>query len=127
MSKKKFCSGHNYGYAAHLGIFTFPKDSYVNLKWRTNMRHAKSNKAPWKLWTNSESSPLCGTHFEDDCFIPPSPNLAKSIGFVAKSYNLKKGAIPTIFERPPTPAQVSSKQTTTKPRTAFEKRRRKEV
>ena len=126
MSKTNFCSSHNYGYAAHLGMFTFPKDSYVNLKWRTNMRRAKSNKAPWKLWTNSESSRLCGTHFEDDCFIPPSPNLAKSIGFEAKSYNLKKGAIPTIFERPP-PAQVSSKQTTTKPRTAFEKRRRKEV
>ena len=62
-----------------------------------NMRHAKSNKAPWKLWTNSESSRLCGAHFEDDCFIPPSPNLAKSIGFVARSYNLKKGAIPTFL------------------------------
>ena len=23
--------------AAHLGIFTFPKDLYLNLKWRTNM------------------------------------------------------------------------------------------
>ena len=91
------------------------------------MKPGAYDKAPWKLWINSESSRLCGAHFEDDCFIPPSPNLAKSTGFVAKSYNLKKGAIPTIFERPPTPAQMSSKQTTTKPRTAFEKRRRKEV
>ena len=76
--------------AAHLGMFTFPKDSCLNLKWRTNMRRAVSVKEPWKLWTNSSSSRLCGAHFTDECFVPPSPAFARSIGFVPKSYNLKR-------------------------------------
>ena len=112
--------------AAHLGMFSFPKDSVLNLKWRTNMRRAKSVKEPWKLWSGATSSRLCGAHFEDECFVPPSPNFAKSIGFTPKSFNLKKGAIPTLFEKPTTPAR-EPKTTTSKPRGAFEKRRRKEV
>ena len=110
--------------AAHLGMFTFPKDSCLNLKWRTNMRRAVSVKEPWKLWTNSSSSRLCGAHFTDECFVPPSPAFARSIGFVPKSYNLKKDAIPTIFEKPSTP---NREKPSAKPRGAFEKRRRKEV
>ena len=119
------CSNTN---AAHLGMFSFPKDPFLNMKWRTNMRRAKSKKQPWQLWSSNDSSRLCGAHFEDESFVAPSPNFAKTIGFVPKSYNLKAGAIPTIFERPTTPsASEPTAKKTPKPRSAYEKRRRKEV
>ena len=87
------------------------------------MRRAKSKKQPWQLWSSNDSSRLCGAHFEDENFVAPSPNFAKTIGFVPKSYNLKTGAIPTIFERPTTPsASEPTAKKTPKPRSAYEKR-----
>ena len=74
------------------------------------MRRAKSKKQTWQLWSSDDSSRLCGAHFEDKSFVAPSPNFAKIIGFVSKSYNLKAGATPTIFERPATPSASEAKQ-----------------
>ena len=65
------CSNTN---AAHLEMFLFPKDPFSNMKWRTNMRKAKSKKQPWQLWSSYDSSRLCD-HFEDESFSPKARTL----------------------------------------------------
>lgn len=109
--------------AAGYGMFSFPKDPGLNRSWRDNMKRVKSAREPHKLWENSVFSRLCGYHFEDSCFLV-SPTMAKNIGFKPGKLQLKPDAIPTIFKRKPAPGQ---RRQPTRPRAAFEKRRRQEV
>ena len=83
------------------GMFTFPKKSAnpkLNLLWRKNMGRAASD-SPFKLWENTATSRLCDEHFEEHCFIPPSPRFARSIGFRPGKFQLVSGAVPTIFNK----------------------------
>ena len=107
------------------GMFTFPKKSAnpkLNLLWRKNMGRAASD-SPFKLWENTATSRLCDEHFEEHCFIPPSPRFARSIGFRPGKFQLVSGAVPTIFNKSKSGEAVQPKQ----PRGAYEKRQRQEV
>ena len=118
----------NNGSGAGRGMFTFPKKTGVraypklNLLWRKNMRRAKSG-APFELWDNSETARLCDEHFEEHCFVPPSPRLARSIGHHPGKLQLVPGAVPTIFNRSRPGETVKPKP----PRVAYEKRQRQRL
>ena len=51
-----FCS--NTGDAG-FGMFGFPKDPELNIKWRQNMKKTKSARER-QLWENTPHSKLCG-------------------------------------------------------------------
>ena len=74
-------------------------------------------------WEPTDHSDLCSKHFEDDCFQPNS-KLAESLGVGKVRVLLKKGAIPTIFERPSKKRKISSLEPAANRRTVVEKRDR---
>ena len=132
------CS-NTYGHG--VSLFKFPKDRALRQKWIRNVQKTRAN------WDGpSEHSVLCSQHFESSCFEVDS-ELAAQMG-IQKRRRLKPDAVPTVFDRPAIqlpslaqpehgPSRVSRKRsstgsssfadTTTKIRTAYEKRERSRV
>ena len=107
---------------AGLGMFSFPKDPELNLKWRQNMKRTKSAREPNKLWESTIHSKLCGGHFMESCFQREGPEREKTLGWKPGRKTLMPGAIPTLFKR-----SVHDPLLPKPKRSAFEKREGKEV
>ncbi|XP_026993553.1 lethal(3)malignant brain tumor-like protein 2 isoform X3 [Tachysurus fulvidraco] len=80
-------------YKDNISMFRFPKDRGEFLKWQKQVQRTRHK------WVAKISSFLCSEHFSKDCFEPRPTTVSKTMG--SKGLKLKKGAIPTIFIRPP--------------------------
>ncbi|XP_061880625.1 THAP domain-containing protein 10-like [Entelurus aequoreus] len=76
-------------------LFAFPKDDSQALRWN---REVKRTRLDWT--THTKYSVLCSNHFERSCF-EEGPLLRAEMGIATpRRLVLKKGAVPTIFNRP---------------------------
>ena len=127
-----------------ISFFKFPSDARLRQEWSRQVQRTRDN------WSGpTKYSALCASHFTSDCFELNSA-IAASMGLTMRR-RLKRGAIPTIFERripvnnpsgacgsgpatsssrkrdAPTPEATNSVSQPKRPRQAYEKRERSRV
>ncbi|XP_061911106.1 THAP domain-containing protein 10-like [Entelurus aequoreus] len=113
-----------------VALFLFPKDGGQALLWN---KEVKRKRLDWT--THTKYSALCSEHFERSCF-EEGPLQRAAMGIATtRRLVLKKGAKPTIFNRPRSGLSASSTSSehptpstsgqTVRMRSAFAKRERK--
>ena len=102
-------------------LFLFPKEARLKKKWTDQVRRTRDKRQP------TEHSVLCRKHFEAHCF-KPSLKLSESMGMMKMKPQLEAGAIPTLFNKPPTLKKPRLEESSDKPvakkrkRSAYDKR-----
>ncbi|XP_061907034.1 peroxynitrite isomerase THAP4-like [Entelurus aequoreus] len=121
------CGNTNFN-TTGVSLFLFPKDDGQALLWNKEVKRTRSN---WR--THTKYSVLCSEHFERSCF-EEGRMLMADMGISNRRLVLKKGAKPTIFNKPRSGLRPGSEHRTAstsgqtvRMRSAFAKRERKRI